>query len=1201
MRQHLERLRQWGWNLYEVAVILAGAVAAVYVSIRFSEQVNQAEDALFFLGILLLYILFDLFRLPYKDQAISLGFPIALFALLGSQRNGPLIVAEIVMLGSLCSESLHRLRARRKLLIEFDRVLFYAAHHTLASMVAMDAFDLARTQQGIPPSPAAEAFDVFADPDYLLAIVVYIVVYSLVSSMLILPHDLAIRSLQLPQDEQRLPRVHLIGSVVLMAPVPIALSVFLFALKGTSRLILSLVFPALFLAFLIIARSYANIERETITRRSQEKVRRQLLGLTRFDKDLVDSISDLVHQLLRSRGDRWTAIYSVQTDDNTLWLRGESDPAGHVQTHPAGIRARSKASQRPGAASDIRGGSDAVQWPRQVTPRQGLLGQAVESQLAQSSLTTQADFQELEADPLLPPGTAYLYVPLQNQGRVVGLLTLARPRRRFTKTDLDQLTPLADVLSQSLINIQQFEKQSEELYGQVEDFVADPMAVKRALENLVARGVIRMPDILARIPERAFHKRFDETLDAFAEGRARNRFARLDDSDLASIYNEVRSREVGGMPPLDASILSELRTLAARLSVAYGFHQHLSERDRSEEYIPLYRACRRARKAKTILDIIDQRSGLQDTLKQLQTNASIPLQVISVLGHLEVVIADLTKLEKADQTELRRSWLRDALAELDAVKQAVKELEWSVRLIFDNWVAAWKGLILGVLAAEEIEEAKLHLALGSNHALPLERVDVVLQVQNVGHGVATQVIVELLPQAGYEVVGKPQFNLGALQIGKIKKAEFIIEPREMDSLRLVFRVTYWDIRDTWQRTLDFEDQLALCGKMPAYSRLDNPYAVGLPLPPGSPLFFGRDDVFEFIQQNLTLTGRREPQVLVLTGERRVGKTSIALQLPVRLQDEGYVHVYFDAQSAADPGQFLLTLAMRIVESLQGAGIAIDYPTLKEFRTGPTYAFEHHFLPQALEYLGQRRLLIAIDEYETLQRRIESGKEDPDVIEYLRSLIQRMHQMVFVFVGSLQMQELTADYWHVLFNIAKHKVVGMLDQADARRLIVEPVQGKIVYDELALKEILGGTGQHPYFLQMVCDNLVDSCNDDQVSYVTVQRVREALGKVIETGRPHMEWLWSSTSDEERDVLAGLAECLREGGLGTAEAVAQRAQQVGQVLELGAAHRALGRLERRQILVRSSPTVDFYEFRAGLYYDWIRLAHPLAQQMTGTVLA
>jgi GTPase SAR1 family protein len=1201
VRRFFERLNRWGWNLYEAAIIVIGATVAVFLSIYFSEQVNQQEHVLLFLGVLLLYVLFDLLRVPYRGQVISLGFPIVLFALLGGQENGPLIVAEVVVLGSLCSDSLYRLFIRRNLLARFDRVLFYTAHHTLAALAAIAAFGLVRRQPDTAQLPAQGVFDLLVDPNYLLAIVAYLAAYSLVSSILIMPHDGAIRNLRLPEDEERLPRVHPIGSVVLMAPVPIALSVFVFTLTGTSRLILSLVFPALFLAFLVIVRSYANIEREAISSRSREEVRRRLLGLTRFDDELLTSISMLVNQLLRKPGPCWIAIYSIPLDSSILWLRGERNSDGQIQVYRPSLAIRTGADSQPGVVSDTPGDLDEVRWPQQVEIGRGPLGEAVRNRSAQSGLISQAVYQEAQLDPPLPLGMAYLYVPLQHPTGVAGLLALVRPRRHFTKPDLDRLMPLADVLAQSLVNIQKVEKQIEELCGQVEGFVADPTAVRRALEQLVARRVTRMNDILAMIPERAFQKRFSETLDVFAEGRARDRVSTLDDEDLAAIYNEVWGRDVGGMPILDASILNELQTIASSLSVAFSAPYQLFEQDRSEKYIPLYRACQTALKVEAIPDIIDQQNEVQGALGRLENlKGDIPLQVTSALSRLGVAIADLEQSEQAERAELRRERLKDALAELDAVEQMAKGLEGPVRLIFVNWVARWERVISATLSAAEAGEAELDLALRSNQALPLERVNVVLQVRNVGHGVATRITAELLPQTGYSVVGEPKFLLGALQTDKAKEAEFIIAPQDTNRLRLVFQVSYWDSQAARPKTLHFADQLILGRELPPYRPVDSPYVAGLPLPMGSPLFFGRDDVFEFIRQNVTLGGRREPQVLVLVGERRVGKTSIAKQLPSRLRDEGYIHVYFDAQSAVDPGQFLLTLATCIVEGLQDAGIAMDKPAPQEFQGGPGYAFEYRFLPQLWEHLGNRRLLIAIDEYETLQWRVESKKEDPDIFEYLRSLIQHSQRMAFIFFGSRQMQDLTSDYWHVLFNITKYQSIGLLSPAEARRLIEEPVHEEIVYDELAIEEILRGTGRHPYFLQMVCDKLVESCNEDQVSYMTVQRVRKALREVVETGRSHLEWLWNSTSAEERVVLAGLAECLRQGELGTAETIVQRVHQIGQELQLGVAHQALGRLAGRQILNRPLEEANFYEFTAGLYYTWIRLAHPLAQQVTGITL-
>ena len=55
----------------------------------------------------------------------------------------------------------------------------------------------------------------------------------------------------------------------------------------------------------------------------------------------------------------------------------------------------------------------------------------------------------------------------------------------------------------------------------------------------------------------------------------------------------------------------------------------------------------------------------------------------------------------------------------------------------------------------------------------------------------------------------------------------------------------------------------------------NPYIIGKPLREGE-LFFGREDVFQYIRQNLK--GEYRDNIIILHGQRRTGKTSILYQL-----------------------------------------------------------------------------------------------------------------------------------------------------------------------------------------------------------------------------------------------------------------------------------------------------------------------------------
>jgi AAA+ ATPase superfamily predicted ATPase len=62
----------------------------------------------------------------------------------------------------------------------------------------------------------------------------------------------------------------------------------------------------------------------------------------------------------------------------------------------------------------------------------------------------------------------------------------------------------------------------------------------------------------------------------------------------------------------------------------------------------------------------------------------------------------------------------------------------------------------------------------------------------------------------------------------------------------------------------------------------NPYIAGAPVLESS-MFFGREDVFGWIERSLS--GKYVDHILVIHGQRRVGKTSVLKQIPNFLGDK----------------------------------------------------------------------------------------------------------------------------------------------------------------------------------------------------------------------------------------------------------------------------------------------------------------------------
>jgi hypothetical protein len=381
--------------------------------------------------------------------------------------------------------------------------------------------------------------------------------------------------------------------------------------------------------------------------------------------------------------------------------------------------------------------------------------------------------------------------------------------------------------------------------------------------------------------------------------------------------------------------------------------------------------------------------------------------------------------------------------------------------------------------------------------------------------------------------------------------------------------------------------------------IPNPYATGRPLRGGSPVFFGREDVFEFIRENLG--GPGSENILVLVGQRRMGKTSLLQQLPARLS-EGYVSVYLDGQALGIEGGIaglFCDIALEISEALVGRGIALEPPTLEalEGRLGPT--FEKQFLPQVAQALGERVLLLLFDEFEELEMRVRSGKLPPAVFPYLRHLMQHSQNVAFIFAGTHRLEELTADYWSTLFNIALYKRVHLLDMEAARRLIAEPVQSYgLLYDDLAIDKMLRVTAGHPYFLQLLCHALVNLHNRERLTYITIRDVNRTLGEIVRLGEAHLAFLWGESTKEERAVLMALTRMMSAGEPGTRGAIAGLLEEHGLQIDPAEVSKVAKGLARREIVRETGPEADRYEFTVDLMRLWIEETKSLSRVVEET---
>jgi hypothetical protein len=529
--------------------------------------------------------------------------------------------------------------------------------------------------------------------------------------------------------------------------------------------------------------------------------------------------------------------------------------------------------------------------------------------------------------------------------------------------------------------------------------------------------------------------------------------------------------------------------------------------------------------------------------------------------------------------------------------RTLASLEDTERLALGQVLKAWHKAIVTELQRLSKEPARLVLQLRNSYALPLEMIDVALRVHNTGPGVAYRVVGQLLPSPDYRVLG-PEQAPGSIPVDGVRELEFALQPLGPGPLRLEFEVQYGD-PERANRTARFADLFYLRESLPLFARIRNPYMPGIPLRPGNPTFFGREDVFQFIRQSMdTIT---QTAILVLIGQRRTGKTSILQQLPAHLDALRYLPVFIDGNGLGiDPGManFFLSLMEDITLGLERTGIAVPRVKPEALGDSPQRYFEHRFLPRIRALIGDRTLLLTIDEFEELGARVKSGALPISVFSYVRHLIQHGEQLAFIFAGTHRIEDMIGDYWSVLFNSSIYRRIGFLEETAAKRLIVEPVKEEgMVYDDLAVQEIVRLTAGHPYFIQLLCHVLVNRCNDDQRNYVTIQSVREALDELLQLGRTHLTYVWKTSDETARLCLAALADLRARMDRVTAAAIANRLGDYGLDLTPGLVNRAMASLVARDLVVEEQGDPTTFSFTAQLYAYWLRRYRSLSRVVEG----
>jgi hypothetical protein len=469
-----------------------------------------------------------------------------------------------------------------------------------------------------------------------------------------------------------------------------------------------------------------------------------------------------------------------------------------------------------------------------------------------------------------------------------------------------------------------------------------------------------------------------------------------------------------------------------------------------------------------------------------------------------------------------------------------------------------------------------------------------LILNNDGRGQARDVTVSL---EGHEHVGFVDTSrvLGQLPTGS-RRVDFpgaVLTPTSWDAV--LVRVAWTDPDGTHREAETIIDLIAQSQTVPWDDlEYEDPYSLEPVTSPGR--FVGRELALRDLAK-IILGGT--PGNARIVGQRRVGKTSIALALGERVEElrpNQYKFLYvesgdFNANTPEETIERLGEVIATKVVASEPRLASLDIPSFASGLSPLTELFE------AVRTLTpDLRFIIVLDEFDAMPHPelYDRSPVATALFQTLRSLGGKPN-VGFVVVGGERMRFVIANHGQALnkFTLVPVDYFGDDHYDDYERLVCDPVADWLEFDEHALRLLHRQTAGNPWITKLVAREIFTRALANRDSDIREDDVQAALESVVpKLGASSFQHFWDDAIqggvDEQefvsvtrRKVLLGLAGTLRAGIPLTEEAVVRAARQFG--VDDPAATDVLRGFREREILVQDGE--GRLQSRVPLFLRWL----------------
>ena len=396
----------------------------------------------------------------------------------------------------------------------------------------------------------------------------------------------------------------------------------------------------------------------------------------------------------------------------------------------------------------------------------------------------------------------------------------------------------------------------------------------------------------------------------------------------------------------------------------------------------------------------------------------------------------------------------------------------------------------------------------------------------------------------------------------------------------------------------FDTSSVCCAVMlrPRDRTLATPYfPVGGPVPAAD--LVGRETYLRRLTERL-----EDGQHVLISGPRRIGKTSIIIEALRRLRRRGAYTAYVDCLGATDIRGLGERLADAVLQNL--SGVERSFEQAKAIAAGmqPTVKVKYEHVELALQLAREtnaqrffegaldlaqglakrsgKRVVVVLDEFQA------AGRLGPRVFEVMRTRFQAHRGVSYAFLGSEQgiLEELFSAKGHAFYRFA---VPLDLTDAGGHRFGIDPddwleylrskfAAKKMTIDDASVDRLLDATGGHPQDTMQVCAALYYLMRDAGSRSVTPDLLEVAYEQAMrELERPFaLHWTELGSHKYLQQVAKRIAH----------RAVLYAADADGGAVPRPEVLRALAALQERGLAVRLGR--GRYDFVEPMFGEYVR---------------